>query len=352
MSEFVNRVLLGDCSKLLCDIPSESVDLIATSPPYGNKRKASYGGVDPDRYVEWFLPISRELFRILKPTGSFFLNIKEGTTANGGRHLYVLELIIAMTKQQGWINTDYYALTKPNPFPGKWPNRFRNAWEWGLHFTKQKHFYMDQEAVMVPTGEWAKTRLNRQKANDNKHTRSKNGSGCARKEENWLGREFAYPTNVLCFPTGRTYKNHSAMACGKVFAWFIKLLSKPGDLVLDPFMGSGTTAIEALKLGRNYLGIEKSRKYHHLASDYIAEEMRGLSERLRQRADELDKEVNDLNSEIGFLHDQIANELDKWVVGGLVKKVSGKKLRIEKNVAYVRELRLQIEYLETKCLGV
>ena len=66
----------GDCLEVLKSIKSKSVDLIVTSPPYSDQRKTTYGGVHPDDYVEWFLPISEELKRVLKPTGSFILDRK------------------------------------------------------------------------------------------------------------------------------------------------------------------------------------------------------------------------------------------------------------------------------------
>ena len=67
----------GDCTEQLQHIAADSVDLVVTSPPYTNQRSATYGGVTPDGYVEWFLPIADELQRVLKPTGTFVLNIKE-----------------------------------------------------------------------------------------------------------------------------------------------------------------------------------------------------------------------------------------------------------------------------------
>ncbi len=101
---FLDKLVLGDCLNVLQDIPSNSVNLIVTSPPYADNRKSTYGGVSPDKYVEWFLPISAELKRVLKDDGSFVLNIKE-KVVDGERHTYVLELIIAM-KRQGWLWTE------------------------------------------------------------------------------------------------------------------------------------------------------------------------------------------------------------------------------------------------------
>jgi site-specific DNA-methyltransferase (adenine-specific)/site-specific DNA-methyltransferase (cytosine-N4-specific) len=84
---------LGDCKEILKSIDDYSVDLIVTSPPYADQRKNTYGGVAPDKYVEWFLPISKELLRVLKPTGTFILNIKE-KVIDGERSTYVMELIL------------------------------------------------------------------------------------------------------------------------------------------------------------------------------------------------------------------------------------------------------------------
>jgi len=99
-------ILLGDSKQVLKQLPDNSVDLIFTSPPYADQRKNTYGGVHPDKYVEWFLPISKELLRVLKPTGTFILNIKE-KVVNGERSTYVMELILEMRKQ-GWLWTEEF----------------------------------------------------------------------------------------------------------------------------------------------------------------------------------------------------------------------------------------------------
>ena len=86
MSEVVADLRLGDCRDVLPTLPSDSVDLIFTSPPYADSRARSYGGIAPDQYAEWFLPISAQLLRILKPEGTFVLNIKE-KVVGGERHI-------------------------------------------------------------------------------------------------------------------------------------------------------------------------------------------------------------------------------------------------------------------------
>jgi site-specific DNA-methyltransferase (adenine-specific) len=253
------KLYQGDCVKELKKIADGSVDLIVTSPPYADQRKAIYGGVHPDKYVEWFLPISAELMRVLKPTGSFVLNIKE-RVVDGERHTYVMELIIAM-KKQGWLFTEEYIWHKRNCYPGKWPNRFRDAWERCIHFTKEKKFSMYQDKVRVPMGDWKNSRLKSLSETDRKRDESKVGSGFGKKVENWVGRELAYPTNVLHFATECGNRRHAAAFPDSLPEWFIKLFTKEGDTVLDPFSGSGTTMRVSKNLNRSAIGIELSEEY-------------------------------------------------------------------------------------------
>jgi len=258
-----NQLFVGDCLEVLPRLPDSWVDLIVTSPPYADQRKDTYGGIHPDKYVEWFLPIAAELKRVLKPEGSFILNIKE-RVVEGERHTYVLELILALRKQ-GWLWTEEYMWHKRNSSPGKWPNRFRDGWERCLHFTKQKKFAMYQETVMVPMGDWKHARLRNLSETDKRRDNSKVGSGFGKKISNWLDREMAFPDNVLHMATECNNKGHSATFPVELPAWFIKLFTQSDGVVLDPFLGSGTTALAALELGRNYVGIEIKPEYLELA---------------------------------------------------------------------------------------
>lgn len=254
------NILYGDCAEQLKKLPNDSVDLIVTSPPYADQRKTTYGGIAVNQYVEWFLPITRELLRVLKPTGTFILNIKE-KVQNGERSTYVLELILEMRKQ-GWLWTEEFIWHKKNCYPGKWPNRFRDAWERLLQFNKTKQFNMYQETVMVPTGDWAKTRLRNLSETDKTRDNSKVGSGFGKNISNWEGRDLAYPTNVLHLATECGNKNHSAAFPEALPEWFIKLFTKEGDVVLDPFAGSGTTLVVAQRMHRNSIGIEIKLDYY------------------------------------------------------------------------------------------
>lgn len=252
----------GDCKEELKKLPDDYIDLIFTSPPYADQRKSTYGGIHPDQYVEWFLPITSELFRVLKPTGTFILNIKE-RVVDGERHTYVLNLILAL-KEQGWFWTEEYIWHKKNSHPGKWPNRFRDSWERLLQFNKHKSFNMFQENVMVPIGDWSKSRLKNLSETDQKRDNSKVGSGFGKNVSNWVGREMVYPSNVLHLATECNNKNHSATFPESLPEWFIKLFTKKNDIVLDPFMGSGTTILVANRLERNSIGIDLLKEYYSM----------------------------------------------------------------------------------------
>ena len=265
--EVYAEILYGDCAEQLQLLPENSVDLIITSPPYADQRKSTYGGIPVGEYVNWFLPITKELLRVLKPTGTFILNIKE-KVQNGERSTYVLELILEMRKQ-GWLWTEEFIWHKKNCYPGKWPNRFRDAWERLLQFNKSKKFNMYQETVMVPTGDWAKTRLKNLSETDKTRDNSKVGSGFGKNISNWEGREKAYPTNVLHLATECGNKNHSAAFPEALPEWFIKLFTKEGDTVLDPFMGSGTTNVVAQRMHRNSIGIEIIADYYQQVKEQL-----------------------------------------------------------------------------------
>lgn len=296
--QVTSQIIQGDCAGALKSLPSDSIDLIMTSPPYANQRKQAYGGIDADQYVEWFLPIADELFRVLKSTGSFVLNIKEHAV-KGERHPYVMNLILEMRKR-GWLWTEEYIWHKRNACPGKWPNRFRDAWERCEHFTKQKAFSMYQDAVMVPMGDWHHTRLQSLKGRDYAYHTSKTNSRFGKKTANWVGRKMAYPDNVLYLSTECRNRGHSAVFPESLPEWFIKLFTKAGDTVLDPFMGSGTTLVVSQSLGRPSIGIEVQADFCAVAAARL-----GLAE--YQKSFSAKSNASSLNANRQSLHRNYKN---------------------------------------------
>jgi len=280
---FENQIFHGDCEEVLKTFPADYFDLIFTSPPYADQRNKTYGGINPNNYVDWFLPKAKEFYRVLKPKGTFILNIKE-RVVNGERHTYVIELIIELRKQ-GWLWTEEFIWHKKNSYPGKWPNRFRDNWERLLQFNKQRKFNMYQEAVMVPIGDWAKERLNNLSDTDKSRDESKVCSGFGKNISNWVGRKEVYPTNVLYLATECSNRNHSAAFPLELPYWFIKLFTDRNDIVLDPFIGSGTTAVAAVELGRKFVGIDTEIDYVELSKKRISD----IQIKLPSIAEEIEK---------------------------------------------------------------
>ena len=250
----------GDCAEVIAEhLAPFSVNLIVTSPPYADQRNGNYGGIHPNRYVKWFLPKSKAFMQCLADDGSFILNIKE-KAVGGEKHRYVYELALAM-RDQGWRLVDEYCWHKRNCYPGKWPNRFRDSWERLYHFTLSPHFKMRQKSVMVPMGDWKSARLANLSDTDRTRDLSKHENGFGKRVENWVGRDMAYPTNVLHMATECGFKGHPAAFPKALPTWFIKLFTDKGDTVLDPFAGSGTTLTAALDLERDAIGIDTDPDY-------------------------------------------------------------------------------------------
>ena len=256
----VSPVNHGDCLDIMRDMPADCVDLILTSPPYADARRHTYGGIAPDAYVEWFSVRATEMKRILKPTGSFILNIKE-RCKDGERHTYVLDLILALKRDVGFRWVEEYIWHKTTSAPGKWKYRFRDAWERILHFSKTKDIKMRQDAVRVPIGDWTHSRLRNMSANDRERRESATNSKIGRRIAAWEDKKTVYPSNVLHRPPVCHNTGHSAAFPEWLPEFFINLFTDKGDVVLDPFLGNGTTFRVSETLGRTPIGIEINEEY-------------------------------------------------------------------------------------------
>ena len=261
-------VKAGDALDLLKRLPGGVVDLVVTSPPYADARKSTYGGIAPDEYVEWFLPRAAELYRVLRPTGSFILNIKEGVV-DGQRHRYVSELDLAL-RAQGWLMTDHGIWHKKNGMPGRWPNRLRDAWEHLYQLNKSRAFVMFQDAVAMPPAASTAHRKRSPLTTTGSHYVSATGSGARLKVANWCDRDTADATNVLHLSAETTNQHHPAVFPVTLPEFFIKLFTEQGDLVLDPFCGVGSTGVAARTLDRHFIGIDLLEEYVTLANQRIS----------------------------------------------------------------------------------
>ena len=123
---------------------------------------------------------------------------------------------------------------------------------------------------MVPMGNWRRDRLRNLSQTDRVRDLSKNANGFGKRVENWVGRDWAYPTNVLHMATECGYQNHPACFPVQLPAWFITLFTDEDDVVLDPFAGSGTTLVAARSLGRKSIGIDTSREYCDLMQERLS----------------------------------------------------------------------------------
>ncbi|HQJ56944.1 MAG TPA: site-specific DNA-methyltransferase [Caldisericia bacterium] len=268
----LNKTHLGDCIYLAKKLPENSIDLIVTSPPYADT--VSYGKeveiISPDNYVNWFLPLFHEAFRFLKPTGSFILNIND-RASNGERHIYVYELVTRVVKETGLKLFDRYIWFKKSALPMPGEKRLNDRIEYIFHFVKDtKKFKTNTDAVREP---YEKVSLNRFKSkvhgndiikNDGTTELSQRGSS----KPHPLGKK---PITVFRFDTGSALRGlkHPAPFHPQLPGWFIKWLTDEGDIVLDPFMGGGTTAEAALKLKRKYIGFEINPEYIKMTQERL-----------------------------------------------------------------------------------
>ncbi len=306
--KYLNRITCGDCEEILKRIDSDSVDLVLTSPPYANLRRYRMNKNDglselaPDKYVNWFLPKAKEIYRVLKPEGSFVLNINDRTVDNF-QHLYVFELVLKLCNEVGFhLVRDYIwfnPATPPNAFSSGKLGRTKKSHEYCFWFSKGEQWTFNMDAIRRPYCDAMKIYLNGQgKGNRQHNTRPSTYSfDC---EKVWTDKGGADPGTVLdieyrdeleeiCQPgdvlvisnTGSkpSYKKlypqgvkHPARFPERLAEFFIKAGSNEGDCVLDPFIGSGTTAVVADRLNRNWIGIELSKDYVQLAKIRIKEE--------------------------------------------------------------------------------
>jgi DNA modification methylase len=244
------------------EIPDGSVDLIVTSPPYAKQR--SYTGYSVSEYGSFLHPILNLCKDKLKETGSLILNIKENCK-DGQRELYVYKLIIEMVENYGWRLVDEYIWNKTNPFPTGSKKRLKDAYERVLHFSKSKSYKFYPEKVLVKSdSKWLASEKRRK--NNGEHN-TNNGSGMNMSKR--ISSDTVRPSNVITGSSSNANIGHPAVYPLYLPEFFIKLMTESNDVVLDPFMGSGTTGAAAKNLNRNFIGIELDQDYFNIAKERI-----------------------------------------------------------------------------------
>ncbi len=264
-------IIQGDSFDLIKDLESNSIDLVITSPPYSDI--VNYGKQvsikKPNDYVDWLLPLFNEIYRVLKPSGSFILNINDKCD-NKLRNTYIYDLISMNNKETKLKLYDTYIWHKRSGIPNGGPKRFRNNTEFIFHFVKDQNklkFYMDR--VMEEPSEGTKDR-----AKYNINISDNIAEGIRQTKQIDYKPELVRPDNVFRFRTAGAARDntikHPAPFNKELPSYFINLLTDERDLVLDVFAGIGTTNLAALELNRNEIGFELNEKYVKFANDRLS----------------------------------------------------------------------------------
>lgn len=256
------RLYMCDSRKILKEYENQ-VNLIMTSPPYADARKEQYGGVSPEEFPEWFATFHESFWNALTDDGSLVINIKD-KVVDGVRNRYVWKTIEKLS-DLGWKCIDDFIWNKTNPVPGYWPSRLRDGWEYCFHLSKTTRPFFNAQNVAVPIGEWAKT-YDFSKADGKSY--SSNNSGYTQNRKSYENKETILPSNVITLGVSGS-KIHPAVFPLGLPTFFIKLLCPENGLVVDPFGGSGTTAVAALNENRNVVAIDCKKEYHVLMVENV-----------------------------------------------------------------------------------
>ncbi len=269
----LGKAFLGDTLNLIKKIPDNSVNLIITSPPYGLRKKKEYGNADPEVYVKWFMPFAEQFLRVLKPNGSFVLNIGGGwEKGKPTRSLYQFELLLELCKH-GFNLAEEFIWYKPSalPTPAEWVTirrvRVKDAIEYVWWLSKTPHPKADNRKVLRPYSDSMKALL------ANGYKAKLRPSGHKISEKFRVDNKGSIPPNFLeisntesnshylrmCQQHG--LKPHPARFPAKLPEFFISFLTDKNDVVLDPFAGSNVTGEAAEHLNRKWIAFELKEEY-------------------------------------------------------------------------------------------
>src|SRR5437870_667091 len=270
----LGRAYNGDALRLLPRLPAESVSLVITSPPFALRRQKAYGNVTADEYIEWFWPFAQQIHRVLRPEGSFVLELGGAwNRGSGTRSLYQYELILRLAKLFFLAQEFYWFNPSKLPTPAEWVTirrtRVKDAVNMLWWLSKTETPQADNRRVLRPYSRSMQRLL-------------KDGYKAARRpSQHDIGPHFrrdnggAIPPNLLIIPNTRSNDEylrdcraaglpiHPARFPPGVPEFFIRFLTEPRQLVLDPFAGSNVTGQVAEALERSWISIE-------IDADYVA----------------------------------------------------------------------------------
>lgn len=250
----------ADCLGVLPLLPDESVDAVVTSPPYDEQAKYDDGeAYAREWYQDVFLKVTDELLRVLKPSGSFLLNYRSKRT-QGERGVLQYELVLWL-REQGWHFAEDFIWGKPSPPPGRWNRHLKDAVEYCFHFAKTPQWDFYPDAVLLPA-RWDRKDVERRKRLAHNYQRANAPSGHGRNRVQ-AGPDMVRPSTLLHMEPefGPNPTRHPARFPLGLPSFFIKLFTQPGEFVLDPFAGTGTTAVAAEQLQRRWLAIDANAEY-------------------------------------------------------------------------------------------
>lgn len=267
-STALGQLVVGDCLEVLRALPTESVDLVITSPPYDGQPK--YGDGEPydrDWYRGFFLEVTAEILRVLKPHGSFVLNYR--SKRHGGERGTLQYELVFWLREQGFRFCEDFVWGKPSPPPGRFNRFLKDAVEYCFQFSKTSKWQFFPEQCLSPARWDAKDRERRKKLAHN-YVRVDEPSGQGRKRVQ-AGPDMVRPSTLLHFEPEFSPNpvSHPARFPLAVPNFFIRLMSRPGQLVVDPFGGTGTTALAAERLGRRWMVAEVNPKYASVVPERI-----------------------------------------------------------------------------------
>ena len=253
----LNKVYLGDSEVLLKELPDEYVDLVVTSPPYDNLRK--YNGVGDTWNHEKFKKIANELERVLKPGGIIVWNVNDKTEGGSETGTSFRQALYFMDECRLRLN-DTMIWLKSNPMPQVKQPRYNQVFEYMFVFSKgaPKTF----NPIMVPC---------KCAGQDYDSTCKNMGGENGRTKKHFKINNEKVDDNVWQFAIAQNKSPNPAVYPIELPKRHILSWTNEGDIVLDPFIGSGTTAFAAMELGRNFIGFEMNEEYFNWANEKIEE---------------------------------------------------------------------------------